>query len=400
MASFSAEIRVAGQVFPVLRCSYQTSQATDSRGRVVAKVQRGPVELLLDVPAGNLFLDWASNPRKRYPVSIVWRAAAGGQALETLTMAGAYCVGYQELFASGDLATGSYQCQLTLSDPDGWTWQPAGPAAPLQAYQQNPFGLTLKPPVELPPPGELPVEVPPPPSPPTLGVLARLLALLPELTAAAALAVLVPTNSRDDSGYQSEWDYIRRNTPPTDKDRAELADLEQRHQNGTLTAQEEAHLLALLARVRGLRLQKLAELRQIKPDYEEVEIVTTGNAVVGEFDGINLKEKMFIENKTAKGMYAVNPKTGLRAQTSEEWAIKHIFDKTQKRIDGLKIAAATRPTKKGTPAVPSIDQIRDFRRLHFRIEEDTPNVRGAIEKQVQKLEITNPDWEFTTEYGK
>ncbi|WP_046245066.1 hypothetical protein [Hymenobacter terrenus] len=105
------------------------------------------------------------------------------------------------------------------------------------------------PPVPVPP-----VEVPVPPAP--LGLLARLLALLPELGVAAAVAVLVPTNSRDDPGYQSEWDFIRRNTPPTDKDRAELADLERRHADGTLTKDEEVHLLALLARVKGLRLMK------------------------------------------------------------------------------------------------------------------------------------------------
>jgi hypothetical protein len=85
-----------------------------------------------------------------------------------------------------------------------------------------------------------PLEVP---APAPLGLLARLLALLPELGVAAAVAVLIPTNSRDDPGYRSEWDFIRRNTPPTDKDRAELADLEQRHAAGMLTAEEEAHLL-------------------------------------------------------------------------------------------------------------------------------------------------------------
>ena len=80
---------------------------------------------------------------------------------------------------------------------------------------------------------------------------------------AAALATLLPTNSPDDSGYQSEWDLIRRYTPPTNKDRAELADLERRHVEGTLTAEEEAHLLALLARVKGLHLQQLADLRTL-----------------------------------------------------------------------------------------------------------------------------------------
>lgn len=116
--------------------------------------------------------------------------------------------------------------------------------------------------VGLPAPPPVPVEVAPPVPPPPpggLGALARLLALLPELGVAAAIATLIPTNSKDDPGYRSEWDFIRRHTPPTDKDRAELADLERRHEAGTLTAEEEQHLLALLARVKGLRLASLSD---------------------------------------------------------------------------------------------------------------------------------------------
>lgn len=200
MASFSAEMYVAGQVFPIIQCRYEASQAVGSRGRVVARVRRGLVELLLDVPDGDLLLVWAGDPQKRYPVDIVFRNAAGGQTLETLTLAAAYCVGYREEFSSGDLATGAYQCHLTLADPDGWSWRAGGPVVAQQAYQQNPFGLPQPPPV-VPPVDLPPVEVPPPP---VLGVLARLLALLPELGVATALAVLVPANSRDDPGYKPE----------------------------------------------------------------------------------------------------------------------------------------------------------------------------------------------------
>lgn len=123
MASFSAELRVAGHVFPLIHCTYETSQLVDGRGRVVAKVRRSLVEMLLDVPDSNflLLLDWANDARKRYPVVIVFRNAAGGQTVEKLALAAAYCVGYQEVFHSGDQATGAYECQLTLSDPDGWT---------------------------------------------------------------------------------------------------------------------------------------------------------------------------------------------------------------------------------------------------------------------------------------
>jgi hypothetical protein len=142
------------------------------------------------------------------------------------------------------------------------------------------------------------------------------------------LAVFVPTNSRDDPGYKPEWDIIRRNAVVTDKDCAELAYLEQRHQDGTLTAGEEQQRLALLARVRGLHLQKLTNLRQVVPDFTGVEVVNANNAVLGEFDGINMAEGMFIEDKSADGLNMVNPRTGLPAQTPEAWAHKPVFAKT------------------------------------------------------------------------
>ena len=50
MASFSAELHVAGSAIPLIRCTYGAQQATDSRGRAAAKVRRGLVESEADVP--------------------------------------------------------------------------------------------------------------------------------------------------------------------------------------------------------------------------------------------------------------------------------------------------------------------------------------------------------------
>ena len=55
--------------------------------------------------------------------------ANGGRAVETLRLPAAYCVAYQEQFASGDAQGGAYQCFLTLSDPTGWTMAPGGSAS-------------------------------------------------------------------------------------------------------------------------------------------------------------------------------------------------------------------------------------------------------------------------------
>jgi hypothetical protein len=95
---------------------------------VSTKVRYGPVQLTLDVPEGELLLAWAADAHKRQPAAVLFRASAGGSVLETLALKAAYCVVYHESFADGDARTGAYQCQLTLSDPDGWTLQAGGPA--------------------------------------------------------------------------------------------------------------------------------------------------------------------------------------------------------------------------------------------------------------------------------
>lgn len=90
--------------------------------------------------------------------------------------------------------------------------------------------------------------------------LARTLTLLPSL-------LLTPTNSPDDPGYASEWELYNRNNhpaspipPPLKPDEVRLAELEQALTAQTLTAQEEAELIVLLAKVKGIHIQRLEEL--------------------------------------------------------------------------------------------------------------------------------------------
>jgi hypothetical protein len=129
MASFSAELRVAGQVFPVRYCQYAATQATEQRGRVNAKVRHNPVSITLDVPESDFLTNWAADSHKQLAVEVVFLEANGGAALETLSLQAAYCVSYEEVFAAGDADTGAYQCSLILSDPTGFTIQAGGPAA-------------------------------------------------------------------------------------------------------------------------------------------------------------------------------------------------------------------------------------------------------------------------------
>lgn len=150
MASFSAELRVAGRVYPLLRCDYGAFQSTAHRGRVHTRVRYRPVELLLDAPRDSFLAAWGADAFKQCAVDIVFRNANGGQAIETLRLAGAYCVGYGQVFRQGDARTGSYVAHLQLSDPLGFTWQAGGPgayAAPAAGEHGRPVAASATPPV-------------------------------------------------------------------------------------------------------------------------------------------------------------------------------------------------------------------------------------------------------------
>jgi hypothetical protein len=107
MGSFFAQLQVAGQTFPVLHCTFEVHQATHQRGRVSTKVRYGSVQLVLDVPEGDVLPAWAAAPHKRQATAIVFLDATSGSALETLRLPAAYCVFYGEQFQDGDAGTGA-----------------------------------------------------------------------------------------------------------------------------------------------------------------------------------------------------------------------------------------------------------------------------------------------------
>ncbi|MFC3254090.1 PrsW family intramembrane metalloprotease [Paenibacillus sepulcri] len=100
--------------------------------------------------------------------------------------------------------------------------------------------------------------------------------------------------------------------------------------------------------------------------YHEVEIVDQRGNPVGEFDGIDLDKGIFIEDKTAKGLDIINPRTGLPAQTPQQFADKQILAKTRNRILNMQTkAVATRPTAHGSAEVPSLEEIKSIRQFVF-----------------------------------
>jgi len=214
MASFSAELHLAGHVFPVTHCHFDVTQATQLRGRVSAKVRYGPVQLVLDVPDGDVLPAWAADPHKQQATAVVFLDATGGQPLETLHLPSAYCVAYQEQFSSGDAVGGAYQCFLTLSDPSGWTIAPGGPTTAFMAPAAREHGQ---------------------PGAAVSGLRDRAIG---GATGAGASTVAVPTA----------------------QEKARFAALNHVWKKRTLEPAEEQELVGLLATVAGIYIARLAQL--------------------------------------------------------------------------------------------------------------------------------------------
>lgn len=130
MGSFAAELRLGTHVYPVIRYHYAFTQSTDSRGRVNAKVRHGRLELEMDVPRDDVLPAWAADPHKTLKGVLV-TLDDQGRVTEHVTFATGYCVLYREVFNSGDITTGSYRCEVHISDPAGFTY---GIGAPGSAF--------------------------------------------------------------------------------------------------------------------------------------------------------------------------------------------------------------------------------------------------------------------------
>ena len=133
---------------------------------------------------------------------------------------------------------------------------------------------------------------------------------------------------------------------------------------------------------------------------EKVEIVDRRGSPLGEIDGIDLKNSLFIEDKSAKGLDIINPRTGMPQQTPEQWADKQIFSKTETRINQLENnAVATRATKDGSLEIPFLSDIKNIRKFQFKIDADTPQLRQAVNDSIEQLRTKYPDYTFEVKFG-
>ena len=131
--------------------------------------------------------------------------------------------------------------------------------------------------------------------------------------------------------------------------------------------------------------------------YRGVEIIDSTGKPIGEFD--HIEGDTFIEDKSARGLNIINPKTGAPYQTADQWAQRQIFEKTSTRIDNLAQAVDTRATIGGTPDVPRISEIKELSKLEFRIENTTHSVQNSVAMQIQALQLKYPSWKFNAKFG-
>ena len=134
--------------------------------------------------------------------------------------------------------------------------------------------------------------------------------------------------------------------------------------------------------------------------YNEVEIVDHRGNPLGEFDEIDLENGIFYEDKTAKGLDRINPRTGQPAQTPQQFADKQILGKTRTRIENMmEKAVSTRPTPNGSPEVPDLEEIKSIRDFVFRLDGDTPELRNAVGNSLNQLRAEFPEYKFNVLFG-
>ena len=255
MASFYAELHVAGHVYPVRLCTYEFTQATGARGRVVAHVRPGLVHITLDVPRDQILMMWAATAHKPLPGCLIFRNARGGAAEETLSWEAGQCVGYQEEFSSGNDQQGAYVCHLVIAAP-ALTMQAGGPGgyvAPAPVTHGGPQQGLVNPMV-------VPLLTPPTVVAPVVETVLEA-ATLTALAPVVLILALILGSSTPAGGPGIPQPHGR----PVDPNLLRLNTLAAKHAAGTLTADEEAELIALLGKVKGIYVQRLSDLDVFGP---------------------------------------------------------------------------------------------------------------------------------------
>ncbi len=133
---------------------------------------------------------------------------------------------------------------------------------------------------------------------------------------------------------------------------------------------------------------------------KEIEIVDSKGKCLGEFDEIDIGNKIFYEDKTAKGLDTINPRTGKPSQTPQEFANKLIYAKTKNRINNLLNSTGTRQAKTNiVDNVLDIKTLQEIKTFIFRLDGDSAELKRAVQESIEKLQLEFPDYTFDATFG-
>jgi hypothetical protein len=132
-------------------------------------------------------------------------------------------------------------------------------------------------------------------------------------------------------------------------------------------------------------------------EFKNVEILDKSGKPLGEFDRI--RGDVLIEEKSAKGLNTIPPGKSAPMQTPEQWAERQIYKKTKTRIQNLNVATGTRDATQKNVMVPTLDEIKQLRKLEFHIDAGGDALRLAVADEIAKLRKEFPDWTFDAKFG-
>ena len=134
--------------------------------------------------------------------------------------------------------------------------------------------------------------------------------------------------------------------------------------------------------------------------YKEANIFDINGKNLTELDEVNFIEKIIYEDKNASGLYIDNPAV---PQTEEQWATKQILKKGKNRVNALlqnnfKVTVET-DTGEIIDYSFTISELKSIKDYVFRINEDTSELRIAVEDCLEQLRKLYPDFNFYAIYG-
>ncbi|WP_346237423.1 type VI secretion system tube protein TssD [Niabella insulamsoli] len=98
--SFTADLKVSGQTYPVLSANFALDQQVDHKGKVTSHVRGGLISVSLASTGDTTLFDLAADDDKRVDGSIIFYKDDGKSTMKELKFKQAYVVNYTESFAA------------------------------------------------------------------------------------------------------------------------------------------------------------------------------------------------------------------------------------------------------------------------------------------------------------